>query len=35
VLDRRGIEERCCECYAVVRREAERLMPSPPGPAQD
>jgi CRP-like cAMP-binding protein len=27
VVDRPGIEARCCECYAVVRREAERLMP--------
>ena len=26
ILDRAGLEERACECYAVVRREAERLM---------
>lgn len=26
VLDRRGIEARCCECYSVVRRETDRLM---------
>ncbi len=26
VLDRPGIEARCCECYSVVRRESERLM---------
>jgi len=29
VLDRAGVEERCCECYAVVRRETERLMAAP------
>jgi len=27
VLDRRGLEQRVCECYAVVRREYERLLP--------
>ena len=27
VLDRRGLEERACECYAVVRKEYERLLP--------
>jgi CRP-like cAMP-binding protein len=27
VLDRRGLEKRACECYAVVKREAERLLP--------
>lgn len=27
VLDRRGLERRTCECYAVVRREYERLLP--------
>ena len=27
VLDRRGLEARVCECYAVVRREADRLLP--------
>jgi CRP-like cAMP-binding protein len=26
VLDRHGLEARCCECYEVVRREYERLM---------
>jgi hypothetical protein len=25
VLDRPRLEELCCECYAVVRRETERL----------
>jgi len=27
VLDRAGLERRSCECYAVVRKEYERLMP--------
>ena len=27
VLDRRGLEQRSCECYAVVRREYDRLLP--------
>jgi CRP-like cAMP-binding protein len=27
VLDRPGLEKRCCECYAVVKREYERLLP--------
>jgi CRP-like cAMP-binding protein len=27
VLDRPGLERRTCECYAVVRREYERLLP--------
>jgi CRP-like cAMP-binding protein len=27
VLDRRGIERRTCECYAVVKKEYERLLP--------
>ncbi len=27
VLDRPGLEERVCECYEVVRREFERLLP--------
>ena len=27
VLDRSGIETRTCECYAVVKREYERLLP--------
>ena len=28
VLDRPGVEARACECYGVVRREYERLLPS-------
>jgi CRP-like cAMP-binding protein len=27
VLDRAGLEARACECYAVVKRECERLLP--------
>jgi CRP-like cAMP-binding protein len=28
VLDRGGLEQRACECYAVVQREYERLLPT-------
>ena len=27
VLDRAGLEHRCCECYEVVRKEFARLLP--------
>jgi CRP-like cAMP-binding protein len=27
VLDRRGLEARTCECYAVVKQESDRLLP--------
>lgn len=27
VLDRRGLEQRSCECYAVVKKEYARLLP--------
>jgi CRP-like cAMP-binding protein len=27
VLDRPRLEELCCECYAVVKRETDRLLP--------
>jgi len=27
VLDRARLEQLCCECYAVVRKETERLLP--------
>lgn len=27
VLDRGGLEERACECYAVVKHECDRLLP--------
>jgi CRP-like cAMP-binding protein len=30
VLDRPGLERRTCECYAVVKREYERLLPRRP-----
>ena len=28
VLDRHGLEKRCCECYAVVKKEYDRLLPA-------
>ncbi|MFN7834682.1 MAG: Crp/Fnr family transcriptional regulator [Burkholderiaceae bacterium] len=28
VLDRAGIEKRTCECYAVVKKEYDRLLPA-------
>ena len=31
VLDRRGLEKRTCECYAVVKKEYDRLLPAPAG----
>ena len=30
VLDRAGLEQRTCECYAVVKREYDRLLPEGP-----
>ncbi len=27
VLDRRGLEKRVCECYSVVKKEIDRLLP--------
>jgi cAMP-binding proteins - catabolite gene activator and regulatory subunit of cAMP-dependent protein kinases len=30
VLDRPGLEKRVCECYQVVKRESDRLLPSLP-----
>jgi Mn-dependent DtxR family transcriptional regulator len=27
VLDRIGLEKRSCECYAVVKKEYDRLLP--------
>jgi hypothetical protein len=27
ILDRKGLEGRTCECYAVVKREYDRLLP--------
>jgi len=29
VLDRKGLEERSCECYALVKNEQERLRKMP------
>jgi CRP-like cAMP-binding protein len=29
VLDRVGLEKRTCECYAVVKKEYDRLLPTP------
>ena len=28
VLDRPSLESRCCECYAVVKNEYDRLLPA-------
>ncbi len=28
VLDRQGLEKRTCECYAVVKKEYDRLLPA-------
>ncbi len=33
VLDRAGLERRCCECYGVIRRDYDRLLPVPPAAA--
>jgi len=30
VLKRAGLESRTCECYAVVKREYDRLLPATP-----
>ena len=35
VLDRPKLERLSCECYAVVRRETERLLPYLPSPPPD
>jgi CRP-like cAMP-binding protein len=29
VLDRPKLEQRCCECYEVVKKETDRLLPHP------
>ena len=29
VLDRPQLEQLCCECYAVVKKESDRLLPRP------
>ncbi len=33
VLDRPKLEAMCCECYAVVKRESDRLLPQPRPPS--
>jgi CRP-like cAMP-binding protein len=33
VLDRDGLEKACCECYALVCREFQRLFPCTPEPS--
>jgi Mn-dependent DtxR family transcriptional regulator len=30
VLDRHALEQRSCECYAVVKKEYDRLLPDTP-----
>ncbi|MDR3416653.1 MAG: helix-turn-helix domain-containing protein, partial [Nevskia sp.] len=30
VLDRPKLEKLCCECYAVVKKETDRLLPYVP-----
>ena len=34
VLDRPGLEQRSCECYAVVKKEYDRLLPGQPSRAE-
>jgi CRP-like cAMP-binding protein len=35
LLDRPNLEQMCCECYSVVKRETDRLQPLPyRGPAE-
>jgi hypothetical protein len=29
ILDRPKLEQLCCECYAVVKKESDRLLPRP------
>lgn len=33
VLDRPGLEAAACECYGIIRREVDRLLPLPQSPA--
>ncbi|HME40369.1 MAG TPA: Crp/Fnr family transcriptional regulator [Steroidobacteraceae bacterium] len=35
VLDRDGLEKRSCECYAVVKKEYDRLLPEKPAPQRN
>jgi Mn-dependent DtxR family transcriptional regulator len=32
VLDRSGLEARVCECYEVVKKESDRLLPESHSP---
>ncbi|KQW70765.1 Crp/Fnr family transcriptional regulator [Phenylobacterium sp. Root77] len=32
IVDREGLSQAACECYDVIRRNYERLLPSPPTP---
>jgi DNA-binding GntR family transcriptional regulator len=34
VIDRPGLEQRTCECYAVVRKEYDRLLPPVAAPTR-
>ena len=29
IVDRRGLEARACECYAVIRRQIDKVTPAP------
>ena len=33
VVDRPRLEQLCCECYAVVKKETDRLLPQPHDPS--
>lgn len=33
VTDRSGLEQRACECHALVEREYRRLLPAPTAPS--
>src|SRR5438045_8679183 len=35
ILNRPKLERLCCECYAVVKRETDRLLPRPDAAAGD
>ncbi len=34
ILDRPGLENAACDCYGIIRREFDRLLPLPQRPAQ-
>jgi hypothetical protein len=29
IVDRRGLEARACECYAVIRQQIDKITPAP------